>query len=307
MSSIPPAQKRLGELIARYRFEPTIRDVFVEGRADANLVTKFLQSQNLKDVAVYEISSVEISAERLIEAGHSDGARQRVIFLALYCKDNLPLKSCAVTCVADRDYDLLLGKSYDCPFLLFWDHCCLEMYAFDSRFLDPVLRSAAPSLQKSGDTVLSELEPVLLRLFAIRTTNIWLGLGLEWLPSFPDSCTLTSKSVEFDESDFIDRYLSKNARLKEKENFLRELKILTSKMSGDRRQFIRGHDFVAALSWYLRKSTSKSSVLHRPEVLMELLIANIEPSRVSTEQFFRQLVARVSGSDCAGSGATATH
>jgi hypothetical protein len=296
MSPIAPPRKKLEELVARYRLEPAIRDVFVEGKPDADLITRFLKAHRLHNVVVYEISGVEIPPRPLIEAGLFDSARGRVIFLAFHFQDSLSIGSRTATCVADRDYDVLLEKNYNCPFLLFLDHSSLEMYSFDPETLDCVLRAVAPTLGKNGETVLAELESVLQRLFTIRTTNILLNLRLEWLPSFPDSCTLREGSIEFDEDDFINRYLNKNARLGEKGRFMRELEIVRSKMRGDRRLFIRGHDFVAALAWYLRKSSSKSSSLHRPEVLQELLLAYIDPSRILTQRFFCDLVARVGNS-----------
>jgi len=294
MSAAAPPRKKLEELIARYRLEPIIRDVFVEGKPDANLISRFLRSRRLHNVVVYEISSVEIPPQALAAAAHPDSARGRVIFLAFHLQDKLPSESYTATCVADRDYDVLLERNYNCPFLLFLDHSSLEMYAFDPEVLDSLLGAIAPSLGRNGEAVLADLESLLQRLFIIRTTNILLNLGLEWLHSFSDSCILTGASVQFDEDDFIHRYLGKNARLGEKARFMKELMVVRSRMRGDRRLFIRGHDFVAALSWYLRNSTSKSSSLYRPETLQQLLLAYVDPSHISNQQFFRELVARVS-------------
>ncbi len=294
MSTVPPPRKKLEELIARYRLEPVIRDVFVEGRSDTNLISRFLRSRHLHNVVVYEISSVEIPPQALANVAQPDSARGRIIFLAFHFQENLPSESRTATCVADREYDVLLKNNFNCPFLLFLDHSSLEMYAFDPEVLDSLLSAVAPSLGKKGEAVLAELESMLQRLFVIRTTNILLDLRLEWLPSFSDSCILTGTSVQFDENDFIHRYLGKNARLKEKARFIEELGVVTSRMSGDRRLFIRGHDFVTALSWYLRNSVSKSSPLYRPETLHQLLLAYIDPSRISNQQFFRELVARMS-------------
>jgi hypothetical protein len=116
---------------------------------------------------------------------------------------------------------------------------------------------------------------------------------------FPDDCTLSADSIEFDEDSFIHRYLSKNSSLGGKGRFMEGLGVVRSRMNGDRRLFIGGHDFVAALSWYLRNTVSKSSLIYRPEFLQHLLLAYIEPSRISAQPFFRELAARVAGSESA--------
>ncbi|HKV05937.1 MAG TPA: hypothetical protein VJO53_12645 [Candidatus Acidoferrales bacterium] len=285
--------KKPEELVVRYRLEPTVREIFVEGKSDAGVITRFLRSIGRRDVTVYEISSVHIPADSVIASGQPDNVRGRVIYLAFRFQAELAAGSRAATCVADRDYDLVLGREYRCPFLLFIDHSCLEMYAFNAEAIDPLLQAIAPTLGKNGNVVLAELHSLLQQLFAIRATNILLGLGLEWLPSFSDSCTLTENSVEFDQNGFIERYLNKNGLLKHKDGFLRALEEIRSRMEGDPRLFIRGHDFVHCLSWYLRAHASKSSPLHRPEILGELLLAYLEPSLLSATRFFRKLAERI--------------
>jgi hypothetical protein len=207
-----PAKRKVEELITRYRFEPSIRDLFVEGRSDAALIKKVLQSQNLKNVVVYEISSVEIPAEAVLAAGQPNGVRGRVLYLAFVFGEALSPGSKAVTCAADRDYDLVLGRRYASPFLLFVDYCCIEMYAFNANVLNNLLNAIAPAIGKTGELLLRELTPLLQRLFLIRATNISLALNIKWLPSFNDSCTLKDGSIQFDETDFIKRYLGKNGR-----------------------------------------------------------------------------------------------
>jgi hypothetical protein len=289
-----PEKKKVEELITRYQFEPSIRDVFVEGRSDAALLKKFLQTKNLRHVVVYEISSVEIPAEVVLAAGQPDGVRGRVVYLAFEFDKALPATSKAVSCVADRDYDLLLGRTFLSPFLLFVDYCCIEMYAFNANALNNLLNAIAPAIGKTGEAVLKELEPLLRRLFLIRAANIGLALNMKWLSSFDNSCTLKNGEIRFDEEDFIKRYLNKNALLSQKDGFIKILAELTAKAKGDVRLFVRGHDFVHVLSWYLREQVSKSSPLYKPEVLEQLVLAHIDPVELAGEKFFGDLAQRAS-------------
>jgi hypothetical protein len=290
---IDKPQKQIQELISRYRLEPEIRDVFVEGRSDAVVIERFLRVHNFRDVAVYQISTVEIPARALLESGQPDGMRGRVVFLAFELAKILPVDSKAVTCIADRDYDTVLNREYKTPFLLFMDYSCMEMYAFHTDVLDNVVASIAPALGKNSETILAQLEPILRRLYLIRATNIALGLGLRWLDSFADSCTLKNDLIEFDEGDFITRYLSKNSQLKAKATFIRELAEIASRTNGDRRLFIRGHDFFSVLAWYLRQFASKTSPFFQSEVLGQFLLAMVDHSSLVNYKFFQLLASRI--------------
>jgi len=106
----------------------------------------------------------------------------------------------------------------------------MEMYCFNSDVLDGLLRSVAPSFPKDGETVMAGLTPLLHRLFAIRATNIDLQLGLKWLDSFEKSCSIKGHSIEFNEDDFVTRYLGKNAQLETKQRFIQRLGEISAKL-----------------------------------------------------------------------------
>jgi hypothetical protein len=285
-------RRNIQELINRYRLEPAIRDVFVEGMSDVIVIKRFLRHQRLSDVRVYEIATVDIPPASLASSGLHEGNRGRVIFLAIAFEKSLPCGSKASTCVADRDYDFVLSRVYTSPFLLLVDYCCIEMYAFDANSLDNLLESLAPGLGKTGEGLIAELSPLLHPLFAIRATNIALAMNLRWLDSFEDSCILGGDRISFDENDFISRYLSKNARLKAKPDFVRKLSEVRSRMRGDPRLFVRAHDLANVLAWYLRQHSSKSSPLFKKEIIEKLLTASIDYGRLSEYPFFRELAAR---------------
>jgi hypothetical protein len=169
----------------------------------------------------------------------------------------------------------------------------MEMYCFDSDVLHSLLTALAPSLSFDSDRILKKLAPLLQRLFAARATNIALGLGLKWLDSFEKSCTTIGDSIEFDEDDFITRYLGKNAQLKAKPQFVQKLSEISLKMDGDRRMYIRGHDLSVVLAWYLREQCSKTSPFFQPQVLEKFLLAMVDHAQLHNSQFFQALLARV--------------
>ena len=134
-------RRRFEELVARYELEPSLRDIYVEGLTDKSLLEWFLEKCGIDNYAIYEIDTVEITAHELYNLGLNDNARSRVIALALklnnYFKECLP----SVICVADRDFDYLLGVSeFDCDLLLFTDYTSIEMYLFNPSIIQKFLQ-----------------------------------------------------------------------------------------------------------------------------------------------------------------------
>ena len=285
--------RKVSELVARYKLEPSLRDVFVEGRVDAQFVGRILRNLGLRNVIPYEVKTVEVPPGEVISRGYEDGKRGRVLYLASEFEQTLAPESAAVTCVADRDYDYLLGRTHTSPFLLLVDYSCSEMYAFDEATIEEVIKAAQPGLQKPAKTVMAALSSVLETLFVLRTTNIKLGLGLAWLESFTDDCTITGDAVELELESFLTRYLNTKGMLARRQQFRAAYDLLRAGLQRDPRLSINGHDFVTLLAWYLRKHCKKANPLIDPKVLQQLLFAYVDPIRVSGEPFFRALVLRV--------------
>jgi hypothetical protein len=285
--------RTIPELVARYKLEPSIRDVFVEGRTDVQLIGRVLRASGLRDVIPYEIRTVDIPPRDLVAGGYEDGAKGRVLYLAFEFDRALPPRTRAVSCVADRDYDYLLGKIYTSTFLLFVDYSCSEMYAFDEPTLDEVIRCVQPSHPKPAGIIIAALSVVLGTLFTLRATNIQLGLGLSWLESFTDDCAVNGEGIDFDLESFLTRYLNTRGKIGRRQAFLVAFTALRAILAPDHRFSINGHDLVALLAWYLRQHSKKSNPLLRPEVLHHLLLAHADPIRISEEPFFRSLAERV--------------
>ena len=53
-------RRTIPELTAKYRLNPLIRDVFVEGRFDRMILRWFFDAVKLKDVTVVQIQLVEV-------------------------------------------------------------------------------------------------------------------------------------------------------------------------------------------------------------------------------------------------------
>ncbi|HEY6331243.1 MAG TPA: hypothetical protein VI756_18090, partial [Blastocatellia bacterium] len=135
-----PESRRVEELIVRYKLEPTLNDVYVEGPADARLIDWFLSENDLEDVAVYDISTVHLPAETLLERGLPDNNKGRVIALAEMLEPHISQRTGQTTCVVDQDLDIVLEKTREHELLVLTDYTCLEMYSYDVDSLNKFLR-----------------------------------------------------------------------------------------------------------------------------------------------------------------------
>ena len=97
------ARRTISELRARYDLEPSLRDIFVEGKFDQDVLSNCLRGPEHRDRMIYDIDSVDIPSELLGVHELTDGKKQRVIALA---RELAPLPSkCLYRCLVDRDLD----------------------------------------------------------------------------------------------------------------------------------------------------------------------------------------------------------
>lgn len=289
-------RQQLDELVSRYKLlRPKLRDIYVEGSSDKNLLEWFLREKGQRDFSIYEIDTVDIPAEKLQELGVSNNNKGRIIALALELERRLSPLHLDLTCIADRDFDVLFGKEYDCELLLFTDYSSMEMYLWDESILNKFLTLGLGTSSVSAEGVLSTLAPVLEEVFLIRAANEDLELKMEWL-DFTKSCSSSKSEIVLKDDEFIDKYLNKNSQRANKQRFLEKIQQLRSVEIRETRSKIRGHDFIDLLCWYIKQELAKNKKeLHKPEnVARGLWFIAADADRLAQEGLFRRLLSRLS-------------
>lgn len=104
MSKMDNPRRTLEELVTRYQLEPELRDIYVEGKTDKIFFEWFLKHKGIENFAVYEIDTVEIPTQKLLEFGLNDSNRSRAIALALEIQNQF-VELPHFTCIADKDFD----------------------------------------------------------------------------------------------------------------------------------------------------------------------------------------------------------
>lgn len=287
----PGDRRKIEEVAVLYELHPERKDIYVEGPTDVYLFQWFLKQANNGNVNVYEISTVDVPVDTIKQYNLDDNNRGRVIVLAFVLAIHLGEESLQATCIADRDFDLVVNKQHNCGLLLFTDYTGIEMYLFDEKYMDKLLNICIHGFPHSPGYVLEQLKLTLQELFLIRLANKLLGLGFKWM-TFERCCKLRDGEIMFDAEDFINRYLNKNNMLFKKEEFANVIESCRPKLTDDPRYQMNGHDYIDLLSWYLAKH-GVDKKLCVSKVIERSLFACVEYEQLGNEPLFKLLQARV--------------
>lgn len=290
-------KRTINELIARYEFEPTLKDIYVEGNTDKNLIEWFLTANNLKDITVYEISSVEVPFTLIQELSNSqnifleDNHRGRVITLA-YTLDGNTARDLTenVACIADADFNHLLERNYSCRLLLFTEYAAIEMYLFDEQLVDKFLNLFIRNFPHSGSTILPAFELILRDLFFLRAANQELKLGASQL-DFGICCTANGINVQINFDNYVYRYLNGSSLMSRRNEVLEKIEVYKGKRIEEARQTMHGHDFVNLLYWYVNQ-IKRPRRDYDKNWFSRGLFACLEVGKLEDKPLFAELIRR---------------
>jgi hypothetical protein len=285
-------RRTLQELRAIHRLDQTVHDIIVEGISDKTIIDWFLEASRKQNFEVYEVSRFEVDPQLVVSYGLQDNNRGRVIAIAYHLAQSFQ-GNIRVTCIADRDFDLVLDIEIRNRLLLLTDYVCMLMYTFNERTLNKFLRLRVRRFSKPARRALQDITAMLQSLFAIRLANHLLELGLQPV-DWRRSCGFGDGRPEFDISDYIARYLNKNRRPAERERFVAKVRECEARGHADPRFQIRGHDFIAVLIWYVSQHPGFRAFARVPEETVEQeLLTCLELQDLAQETLFQQLLTRV--------------
>lgn len=270
-------RRTIDEILSRYELEPSLRDLYVEGVFDKDVITSALE-RNPEGWAIYEIETVDVPAEILIKNGQTLGNKQRVIALAReLSKIN---QECAYFCLVDRDLDHWFNSLENTKRLLWSQFCSLELHYFSSEVISHILLTTCKARIIDFDVFLNSITKSLTLLYAFRISDRQLALSLRWIP-FEDCLIRNGDSVLFSCEKYIDRVLQANKKFERKHDFVKAAQEFVSQASGDCRERIHGHDFVKIIVWAIKKFNgvkefSSNQVIERLFVSMAPNITSIK-------------------------------
>jgi len=287
-------QLLIRELLARYKLEPSVRDVFVEGKFDRDILRWYLRIAGLTNVSVQRTDLIHIPAELVISHVLNTGEKGRVVALARELESGMGnAKKCAsVTCVVDADCDRILGRELDCDLLFLTDYTCFEMYFADelnmSKFFQIVLgMEGEPVVAK----LLEQYAAILRELFLIRAACEALNLAVGWI-DFTSFCKRSQGELIFYKVEFVRHLLQASSLFDKRDGLMSKAEELRPQLQSDIRHSMNGHDFVALLSFDNRGLANKRG-LRSNDAIAASMRAGLEFGQLKQESLFKMIETRV--------------
>lgn len=281
----------VNELIAKYRLEPTMRDIFVEGVDDRCCIEHVFYRHKKKHFRVIPIENVNLPSKLLASTGVSNNNRGRVMNLSLIFQDKL-INSNSASCIIDRDFDALLKINLESDYLYYTDFSCMEMYAFNTEVLEVMFLNLG--ISEDVNNLMCNLSEILQELYVIRLTNDQPNWHLSEF-SFLKCCTIVNSKIIFNRDEYIKRYLNKNGRIADEEKFISDVKKNTELLTEETRLQCHGHDFVELLLWFLNNKHSKVKDLKFNSVtLWKYCFLCVDLFEISGSELFEKIIRKVS-------------
>lgn len=265
-------RRRIEEIYARYELEPTLCDIYVEGPFDEAVLSQVIRTSGLVAVVPYDIDTVDVPAELLKRHGLTSGRKQRVIALAreLAAIPNDP----KFRCLVDRDLDHWMGPLESTPRLKWTKYCAMEVYFYNQELIRDLLIGAARSKITDYGEFFDSLSEILRELYSMRLADCELGLLLDWIA--PERHVRAEGAyIEFDLEEYTRRLLLKNGKLSKQAEFEASRANWLELLSGDPRNYIRGHDYVDLLAWAVRGFSGQRE-FSSPAVIRGMFISHSE-------------------------------
>jgi Protein of unknown function (DUF4435) len=235
----------IDELLARYDLEPGLRDVFVEGSFDREVLNHHLQA-SASGHAFYEIDAVDVPAKILAFHGLTSGNKQRVIALSNELA-KVPA-SAHVFCLVDRDLDHWFGKVENSARLRWSSFCSIECHFLSAETLRDVVITTSRAKIANFDAFVYSLLSVLRQLYALRLADRELGLNLKWV-ALRKYLASDSSTITLDLSGYTQAVMNTSSAIKKKNEFIAATDTWQQKLVCDIRLACRGHDFTELLAW----------------------------------------------------------
>ena len=282
--------KNLNELIVQYSLEPDLKDIYVEGVNDENLIKWLLFARNIKDISVYSIDVVEVNDGILKRHGLNKGSnRSKVLALSAELAQSLSVK-CNIICIADRDQEDYLPSGLGNCYLEFTDYNSIELYLLKSSMIRKFISLVLGGFPISEDRLLAQAIPILEDLYILRLAGQVLNWNMKWIPFTKKKYVKITEELSFDRECFQNAYLLKNGKCHRKAVFEAKVEKLRLMLKDDLRLRLRGHDLMELL-YYVVKKLKSSRKFGDVHTFRGAFMGCLELSELSDERLFQRILA----------------
>jgi hypothetical protein len=280
-------KKKHHEIIALYKLEKELKDIYVEGNCDKVFFENYLKNKKCikKIVPIQIVDFTELPIE-YHEGLDMNSNRNKLVILSKLLQDNIPDTN--VRCIVDKDFDDYL-KSISNSKLLKTDFSCLESYLFCEDVIEKFLMIGIGNFPVNAAFVLEQLSTVLKSLFCLRLLRE-LKFRSAQLVEIDGNLSITKQDakINFSEHEYLNKFIGKNKLTKLSEQIIQDYNELKLSLNMEIRHHIQGHDFIDVFFLYVNKI--KNTAKYKEENFDRTLFLTVENQMIEDYPLFKCII-----------------
>ncbi|WP_430466628.1 hypothetical protein [Winogradskyella ouciana] len=277
-------KRKLSEHIALLELEPKSRDLFIEGPEDANIFELFLNSHSINNVQIYPIEIIDFS--EIDEDIPSN--REKVITLAKKLYENFGDTLSYISCIIDRDFEILKDEPISNPYLSYTDYANIEMYLFNDTSINKILKIGLKNFPISSGELIKNLTPMLVDNYCLRYARASIDCSYKLVQ--PDKIfKYNSGTITYNKDDVFKKFLQKNNCVNKKEELEKAINFALKKYKElkEPRFFIHGKDFLEFFFLLIKKA--KNTYSFTLKTFTRAVFLSIENDLLKSNKLFSEI------------------
>jgi hypothetical protein len=280
-------KKKLKEVIALYKLEKTLTDIFVEGPSDKVFFQNYLKTQK-KDRTVIPIEIIDFTelAKKDNLGLDMKSNRNKLIVFSEILKNISP--TIKIRCIIDKDFDDYLDSISNNQ-LLRTDFSCLESYLFCKDVVEKFLDIAVGNFPITTDKIIDELSKVLKPIFAIRLLKETNFKGAK-LIKIDGNLKIDKKTgdINFNEEEYLNKFINSNNLVKNSKFITEKYREIMNSFTLDIRNYMQGHDFITIFYLYINKI--KNTKNFKEDQIDKILFLTVESTSLNSFELFKNIL-----------------
>jgi len=280
-------KKKHHEIIALCKLEKSIRDIYVEGNSDKVFIENYLKNKKCnRNVVLIDIVDFSEVPDSYLEGLDIKSNRNKAIILSKLLNEKLPLTG--VRCLIDKDFDDY-AKSITNIKLIRTDFSCLESYLFCEAVIEKFVKIGIGNFPFGAKFIIKQLSIVLKSLFCLRLYRE-LNYSSAKLVDIDGNLSIDKQKgiINFDENDYLSKFINKNNLSKDSNKIITEYKTLHGKLNLEIRNHINGHDFLDIFFLYVNKI--KNTPKFKEENFSKSLFLTVETPMIEYYPLFSSII-----------------
>lgn len=245
-------KKHCKEIIALYKLETSIKDLYVEGPVDKSFYKNYIFSKNSerKVHLIDEIDFSELSVEHYNGLDINSNRNKLIALSNLLEKEQIGTN---VKCLIDKDFDDFIPVNKN-QHLLVTDFSCLEAYLFSEEVLNKFFSIGLNNFPVSPACAIDQMSPVLSHLFCLRLIRT-LDFPSAKLLKLDNHIKIVKKNgeIHIDKNKYILQFIKNNKLKTFESSTTKKYTDYNTCFIKEIQHYVHGHDYLDIFYLYVNK------------------------------------------------------